>query len=513
MLMYKIGELSRLCCLPVKTLRYYDQQGLLKPDHIDPFTGYRYYSPARLADCHRIIALKELGFSLEEIGRYLRGSGEEIVSLLSARRQALEAEIAHARSQLSRLDAVKNRICEGEKPMFAVIFRQSDPIRCAAERRIFPTREEADAALARLWKAIPAQSRGKRTVVINYETDYRESDFDLAVCVEITARVQGMAELSAVSGECAALVCRRGQLDEGYAALIQAVHEKNAQIIGPFAEIAHEDGTMELIVPVCRLRDAAEESEDSPAEGFADDPDAIGAWEIVDILPSRQQFFPGSRKYTNWENVWLKKLYFLPGGKGYWIVDSWTKGEFRTVCNYPSYTYRHRYCIEDDYMFVEMQERRYASRGGRPLIYVYRRLDRHAYTGEELRRRDDVHLPFVPDERMVGRWESCGLVHEMADFDPERQKPAEELFLRRLELGADGSGEQQTAEHSHGIAWTRGYILHHAAGVAAGCEIRRLDGEEYLFYQWKSGDYQYGGRTPLYYVLKRKKETKIPSAP
>ena len=45
------------------------------------------------------------------------------------------------------------------------------------------------------------------------------------------------------------------------------------------------------------------------------------------------------------------------------------------------------------------------------------------------------------------------------------------------------------------------------AGVnaAAGCEIRRLNGEEYLFYEWKSGDYQYGGRQPIYYVLKRKK--------
>ncbi len=42
--MYKIGEMSKLCGLPVKTLRYYDQLGLLAPDRIDPFTGYRYYS-------------------------------------------------------------------------------------------------------------------------------------------------------------------------------------------------------------------------------------------------------------------------------------------------------------------------------------------------------------------------------------------------------------------------------------------------------------------------------------
>lgn len=44
--MYKIGELSRLCRIPVKTLRYYDNEGVLVPDEIDRFTGYRYYSAA-----------------------------------------------------------------------------------------------------------------------------------------------------------------------------------------------------------------------------------------------------------------------------------------------------------------------------------------------------------------------------------------------------------------------------------------------------------------------------------
>ena len=65
--MYKIGELSKLSQIPVKTLRYYDSEGILEPDYIDDFTGYRYYDAAKLSDCYRIIALKELGFSLNEI--------------------------------------------------------------------------------------------------------------------------------------------------------------------------------------------------------------------------------------------------------------------------------------------------------------------------------------------------------------------------------------------------------------------------------------------------------------
>ena len=80
--MYKIGELSKLCHLPVKTLRYYDSEGLLIPDYVDSFTGYRYYSAARLGDCHRIVALKELGFSLDEIREHLHADSPDRVLAL-----------------------------------------------------------------------------------------------------------------------------------------------------------------------------------------------------------------------------------------------------------------------------------------------------------------------------------------------------------------------------------------------------------------------------------------------
>lgn len=69
--MFKIGEFSKLSLVPAKTLRYYDQIGLLKPNEVDHFTGYRYYSASQLPRLNRILALKDLGLSLEEIGRLL----------------------------------------------------------------------------------------------------------------------------------------------------------------------------------------------------------------------------------------------------------------------------------------------------------------------------------------------------------------------------------------------------------------------------------------------------------
>ena len=73
--MLKIGEFSRLAQVPVPTLRYYDQVGLLKPVAVDRATGYRSYSASQLPRLHRILALKGLGFSLEQIAALL---GEDL---------------------------------------------------------------------------------------------------------------------------------------------------------------------------------------------------------------------------------------------------------------------------------------------------------------------------------------------------------------------------------------------------------------------------------------------------
>jgi len=71
--MLKIGDFSRLSQVSVKTLRYYDEVGLLKPTQVDQVSGYRYYSVAQLRQLHRILALRDLGFSLEQIAHVLDG--------------------------------------------------------------------------------------------------------------------------------------------------------------------------------------------------------------------------------------------------------------------------------------------------------------------------------------------------------------------------------------------------------------------------------------------------------
>src|SRR5580692_10220341 len=95
--MFSIGECARLGGLSARTLRHYDQIGLLRPAAVDQDTGYRGYSAAQLGQLNRIMALKELGLSLTQVGR-LRG-------MLALRRAELESDLHKRGSQLLGIEA------------------------------------------------------------------------------------------------------------------------------------------------------------------------------------------------------------------------------------------------------------------------------------------------------------------------------------------------------------------------------------------------------------------------
>ena len=142
--MYKIGELSKLCNISVKTLRYYDAEGLLIPDEIDRFTGYRYYSASKLENCYRIIALKELGFSLDEIRVQLTtNDNEKITAALNAKLAELQALIETTQTQLRKIESIKSNLTEGESKMFNIIVRATDEMHVAYIRKNYLSKSDA----------------------------------------------------------------------------------------------------------------------------------------------------------------------------------------------------------------------------------------------------------------------------------------------------------------------------------------------------------------------------------
>jgi DNA-binding transcriptional MerR regulator len=104
--MFNIGEFARLGGVSARTLRHYDEIGLLRPASVDPGTGYRGYSAAQLGQLSRIMALKELGLSLPQVRRLIDGvTLDELQGMLMLRRAQLEHEIEQHGNHLLGIEA------------------------------------------------------------------------------------------------------------------------------------------------------------------------------------------------------------------------------------------------------------------------------------------------------------------------------------------------------------------------------------------------------------------------
>src|SRR5215469_3568639 len=111
--MFRIGEFSCIAQVSGRLLRYYDEIGLLSPDFTDPQTGYRYYSARQLPRLNRILVLKELGLSLEQIARLLARdtSTKEMRGMLALRKAQIEQSV---QEEIERLRVVESRLQQVE---------------------------------------------------------------------------------------------------------------------------------------------------------------------------------------------------------------------------------------------------------------------------------------------------------------------------------------------------------------------------------------------------------------
>ena len=116
--MLTIGAFARLAGVSVRMLRHYDQLGLLTPAHVDPYSGYRSYSTAQLDRANRLVALKDLGFTLDQVGALLAADAgqDEVCRLLRQRRDELVAQLHADTRRLAQVQA-RLRLIEKESPV------------------------------------------------------------------------------------------------------------------------------------------------------------------------------------------------------------------------------------------------------------------------------------------------------------------------------------------------------------------------------------------------------------
>jgi len=246
--MIKIGDFSKLSQLPVKTLRYYDEIGLLQPAAVDPVSSYRFYSAAQLPRLRRIQALKELGLSLHQISLLLDGDlpAEQIVGMLRRRQVELQQQISDGEAMLGRLEArLRQFERENRMPEHEVLLKTVPPMWIVSVRAVVPTY----AAQAMIWdQLMPAMKRAglqgiDACFTIDHDETYKEENHDLEVCYQIMgqAAVEPPAQVRQLPGaESMASLLHHGSfntLHESYQQIIGWLDENGWRITGPGREI------------------------------------------------------------------------------------------------------------------------------------------------------------------------------------------------------------------------------------------------------------------------------------
>ena len=129
----RIGQFAQLAQVTVKTLRHYDRIGLLRPSEVDPDTNYRYYAVEQLPLIHRIMALRELGLSLDQIGVMIdeQVSSEQIRGMLALKQAEAKQQMRAVRRQLSMIEFHLHMIeAETSAPPLNVLVKRLEPMRC-----------------------------------------------------------------------------------------------------------------------------------------------------------------------------------------------------------------------------------------------------------------------------------------------------------------------------------------------------------------------------------------------
>ena len=182
--MFGIGEFSRIARVSCRLLRYYDEIGLFAPARIDEATGYRYYSAAQLPRLNRILVLRELGLTLEQIGRAIGGElpAAELRGMLLMRRSEIEQTMA---AQAQRLRQIESRIAQIEvegQAVDDVLVRREPARRLLSMRQTVPSFAEGVRLIGELLASVPrlvGEGALGEFVAIAHAQDFEPENLDV----------------------------------------------------------------------------------------------------------------------------------------------------------------------------------------------------------------------------------------------------------------------------------------------------------------------------------------------
>ena len=279
--MIKIGDFARIGQVSIKALRHYDALGLLRPMRIHPESGYRFYDLTQLSDLARILALKDCGFSLDEIAQIVRTrDADEITAMLRARVQAQRQLIATEKARLQRITARLDQLTaeQGDDAQRDVILKRSEAQNLLGlRRRVIGQREIGPFAnvvvrrlmAEQLWPVSPL-------IHVYFDVDPDTEEFDLFVGAAVNGQPQdetAWTRQCLPAGDLLACAIHRGdytQIGAAFAALGRWMLVSGYESIGPCREVylrdpAHTNDPAEYVTEI-QYPVASTQPESAPAQ-------------------------------------------------------------------------------------------------------------------------------------------------------------------------------------------------------------------------------------------------------
>lgn len=264
--LYKIGMFAQMNHITIKTLRFYEEQGLLLPAYVDGENGYRYYTMNQMADIQRITALKQAGFTLDDIK--LINQGADTAYLLSSKKAALLKKIAELTSQIAVIDGyLSGPAGTLDAP---VLIRTIPAVTVASMKKRIDSYDELFSLMPEMGAEM--ERLGCRCALPEYcfthylEPGFRDEHILIETCEAVTEKKEDSAlvkfrELPEITAACIFHKGSYSNFSESYAAILRFIEENGYKICGNIRENyidgiwnkdREEDWLSEIQIPVSR---------------------------------------------------------------------------------------------------------------------------------------------------------------------------------------------------------------------------------------------------------------------
>ena len=239
--LYKIGMFATMNHVTVKTLRFYEEQGLLMPACINQENGYRYYTLSQMAVLHQITALKMAGFTLEEIAHIHSGADEE--AALRKKKSELIAKIADLTRQIAVVDGYLSKTKTGlSHPVLIKTIPETTVAAMRVRLESYDSLFDVMPEMGALMEKAGCECALPEYCFTRYlEPGYKDEDILVEICESVTGAKQEIGglyfrTLPEIQAACIFHRGSYGTLPESYETVLKYIEENGYEIAGAIRE-------------------------------------------------------------------------------------------------------------------------------------------------------------------------------------------------------------------------------------------------------------------------------------